>query len=130
MNVKVSIASKLILSANLAELARPIGKDRGKTLVNEIGVLSFSRAIVASANEPPPGQLIVSGSIEAKSALFRWKLLALTPDQLSSSHKRVVDRPSQGLPAQRGVNAIKVRQEVRARGAIATRIRGPEINIG
>src|ERR1700680_2753192 len=34
MNVKVSIASKLILSANLAELARPVGKDRGKTFVN------------------------------------------------------------------------------------------------
>src|SRR3977135_2616089 len=122
MNVKISVASKLILSADLAELARPVGQDRGKTFVNQIRVLSFTRAIVAAANEPPPGQLIVTRSIEAKSALFRWKLLSLTPDPLSSSHKGVVDRASQGLPAQGGVNAIKVSQEVRTRGAIATRI--------
>src|ERR1700674_5318216 len=107
MNVEVSIAGKLVLSANLAELARPVGKDRGEAFVNEFRVLSFTRAIVASTDEPPPAQLIVAGSIEAKSALFRWKLLPLTPDQLSSSHKGVVDRPSQRLPAQRGVNAIK-----------------------
>jgi len=35
MNVKASIASKLILSANLAELARPVGKD-AKNPFNEI----------------------------------------------------------------------------------------------
>src|ERR1700687_3172423 len=111
MRIEVSVVGKFILSADLAELAWPVGQHCGETLVDKARVFGFTRAIIAPSYEPSPPQLVVARSVEAKRALFERKLLPLTPDQFCPSHEGVVDGPAQGLPAQRGVYPIKVGQK-------------------
>src|SRR5712675_3708198 len=123
MRVEVSVVGKLVLSAYLAELAGPVGQHGGETLVDEARVGDFTRAIIASANEPSPPQLIVARGVEAKRTLFERKLLPLTPDQFCPSHEGMVDGPAQGLPAQCGIDAVQVGKKVWTGGAVATRVR-------
>src|SRR5712671_2203655 len=130
MRVEVSVVGKFILSADLAELARPVGQYGGETLVDKTRVLGLTRAIVASSYEPSPPQLVIARSVEAKGTLFEGKLLPLTPDQFCPSHEGVVDGPAQGLPAQCGIDAVQVGKKVWTGGAVATRVRGAKIKVG
>src|SRR6266849_1484212 len=129
MSVEVSVVGKFVLSAYLAELAWPISQHCGEAFVDEVRIRGFAGTIITSANEPSPPQLVVARSVEAKRTLFEGKLLSLAPDQFCPSHEGVINRSAQGLPAQGGVDSIKVGQKVRTGSAVAARIRGAEIEI-
>src|SRR5690348_16465499 len=78
----VTVASAAELSANLAELARPVGKDqRPSSILDERGNREVAhrrgerirrlaraalRAVETAAQEPPAGELVIAGNIVAE----------------------------------------------------------------
>src|SRR6266404_2509268 len=58
-----------ILATDLAELARPIGENTGKTSVRQAGVGGAAAAIEAAAESPPAVDAVLSIGIEAEGVL-------------------------------------------------------------
>src|SRR5271165_3489253 len=131
MRIQITrVAGEAVLSADLGELAGPVGQHRGAALVFQVGELTASRAIEPSTHKPAAAHLIVAGGVEAKGALFGRQLLALAPDKLTASHEGMIDGPPQRLPAHRGVNVVKLGEEVRALIVVAAGIGEAEVEVG
>src|SRR5436309_11537930 len=93
------IPRKPVLTANLAEFARPVSEDNRATVVSQIGQLAALGAVETPANKPASSQLVIRRGVHAKRPLFTGQLLPLTPNQLAAPHKRMVNGSSQRLPA-------------------------------
>src|ERR1700736_1199725 len=98
------VASETALSAQLAEFAWPVGQHRGRALIGPTGKLTPIGTIKASANKPAAAQLIIARVVEAECALFGRRVLALAPDELSSSHEGMINGATQRPPAKRSVD--------------------------
>src|SRR5437879_12788626 len=62
----VSITGTPELSANLAELARPVGQNQRSAGVDQLGVVEAAGTIEAAAQEPSPRELVIRGNIESR----------------------------------------------------------------
>src|SRR5438105_1087787 len=93
-----------VLPANLTEFAWPIGEHGGHSVIFLKHVARAFGPVISAADKPATAKLIVSRSIHAEGTLqarqnHGRQLLALAPDQLRPSNKRVVDGAPQRLPA-------------------------------
>src|SRR5205085_2095845 len=127
--VVAGIVREAILSAYLAEFARPVREDYGAAFVSQVRFAGTIRPIVTSSEKPAPLELIFAGCKHAKGTLFKRLLLTLAPDELTTSHERVVNRPTQRLPTQGCVNSIQTSDEVRAQFVVSAGIRGPDLKV-
>src|SRR5919109_2791274 len=131
MGVEIArVAGKTVLPAHLTELAGPISQHRRGTLVGQAGGLGAVRLIISSANEPTTAQLVITRGVKAEGTLLKGQLLALAPDEFTTSHQGMVDGTPQRPPAQGGVDAIKLGQEVSAQIVVSARIGQTNIEIG
>src|SRR4051812_845504 len=135
MRVKVlGIPGKPILATNLRELAGPVGQHKRAALVRERSVKGTICAIRSPAHKPAAGKLVIRGCIEPESALKAcpyksWTgkgytggeigLILLPPNELTASHKGVIDRTLQWLPAECRVHSVEMRDEVCAKQVVA-----------
>src|SRR2546423_468141 len=76
-----------VLSADLAELAGPIGKNTGKAGVGEVGGRGLTAAVKPPANGPTAIQTIFRGRVHAEGVLSLesiegGELVASAPDHL------------------------------------------------
>src|SRR5260370_20225479 len=85
------IARKAVLAAYLAELARPVSQDCGRSGVGQVGKLRAAGTIKASTHKPAAAQLVIARCIEAECALFGRKLLALAPDKFTSTYEGMIN---------------------------------------
>src|SRR4051812_44795580 len=92
-----------VLPADLTELARPVGHDKGTAAVEERCILCTIGAVVAGADEPAARHLIVAGGVVAHRPLEADRLIALTPDHLGASDERVINRSLQWTPPEGAV---------------------------
>src|SRR6266700_37159 len=145
MRVKVlRIARKPVLSADLGELAWPVGQNQGAAFVIQPGIKRAIRVVYARAHKPPPGKLVIGRGIKAEGALEPCKridragdgraggkrrLVLLPPDKLAAQIKRLVDGPPHRLPAIHSVDAVEVRNKIAAEQIMPARIGNAEIKI-
>src|SRR5262249_27558122 len=134
--------AKAVLAPDLAELAGPIGKNSGKAGVRQVRVVGMAAAVEAAANRPAAIHAVFAVGIEAECMLglenvCRGELIASAPEKLAAQQKRVIDGAAKGLPAQSGVGAVEIGEEVRriesganAGVVVATSVGDAEIEIG
>src|SRR4029077_3682488 len=81
-----------ILPANLAEFARPVGEQRGKTVIGQIRPAGAAGTVIAPSDRPAPVEAIIARSVEAKRALLHGQLVAAAPDKFRAADEVVIDR--------------------------------------
>src|SRR6266478_8350211 len=133
-----------ILATDLAELARPVGQDTGKTGVRQAGIGGAAAAIEAAANGPAAIEAVFGIGIEAESMLGleettggSGKLVAGAPEQFGAEEERMIDGTPERLPAERGIGGIEVGEKIfgikrcsDSSGVVAAGIGTAEIDIG
>src|SRR5205823_1398187 len=134
--------SVAILATDLAELARPVGQDTGKTTIRQARVRGAAAAIEASADRPAAVRAVLRRRVHAESVLrlenvHRGKLVPGAPEKFGTEQERMIDSAAKRLPAKRCVRAIEIGNEVvrieRCSDAgivVATGIRTAKINVG
>src|SRR6266481_7698120 len=90
-----------ILSADLAELAGPVGEDSGKAGVRQICVGGMAAAVKAAADGPAAVGAVFGVGIEAEGMLGLEKsggrdLVARAPEKFIAEEEGVVDGAAQG----------------------------------
>src|SRR4026208_2043400 len=73
-----------ILSADLAELARPVGQDHRRPFVDQAGISRALGVVESNTTEPAPGKLIVATRIHAKRIDVTHLLTSIAPHQFSA----------------------------------------------
>src|SRR5260370_1025452 len=133
-----------ILATDLAELARPVGQDTGKTGVRQAGIGGAAAAIEAAANGPAAIEAVFGIGIEAESMLGleentggNGKLVAGAPEKLGGGKEGMVDGGPEGLPGEGGMGGIEVGEKILgikrcsdSSGVVAAGIGTAEIDIG
>src|SRR6266852_2262556 len=128
-----------ILPADLAELARPVRENTGKSGVRQIGGGCVAAAVEAASDGPPAVDAIFSGRVQAECVLRLERvesrqLIARAPEQLRTEQKILVNGAAQRFPAQRDVRSVEIGQEIgtkiRSEIAVASRIGDAEIEVG
>src|SRR5205823_5663115 len=76
------IAAVAVLGANLAEFARPVCQDKRLLFVVRRRAEQPVGLIDANAGEPPPSQLVFSGSVITEHLAQTERLLPVVPHQL------------------------------------------------
>src|SRR5437879_8315006 len=131
----LGVVRETILAPKLAELARPVRQGRGGALVGQTVEAAAIGIIEPATSKPATPELVVCRGIEPESALLHRKLLALAPNELASSDKRMVDGPPQRLPAQSRVSAVELGDKITSGPVqrhcivVPTRVREPEIQV-
>src|SRR4051812_429892 len=125
----VGIIRPAILSANLAELARPVRDEKRAGLVLERCVECSPRIVVAQAREPPLTELIVTTHVRAERVGIPEWLTAAAPEELCPTNHAAVDRATQRPVSHRGVNANDACRSVRTRIVMAVCDRGTNIHV-
>src|SRR5262249_34256839 len=130
----LAVMAEAVLGANLTELARPVGQDSRKAVIDQPRVSGAATAVKAATHGPTAVQTIVDGGIQAEGALCLktidgGELITRAPDQLAPEENGVVDGAAQGFPAERGVRAIERGQEAGAEFIMAARVRCAEIEV-
>src|SRR5713101_652076 len=118
--------AEAILAANLAELAGPIG---------EIGGGGAAAAVKAPTDGPAAVRAVIHGRVETEGALdleefCGGELVALAPEKFGAPDNGVVDGAAQGLPAERGISAVKIGEGVGAEFVVAAGVGSAEVNVG
>src|SRR5258708_35104456 len=97
------------LTADLAELARPIGEHQGAARVlKKRDVVETLGTVEASSREPSASKLIIARNIVSEGRRNGGWLRYPAPDELASPHERMINRAAQGFPADRGVGSIRL----------------------
>src|ERR1700736_1584545 len=129
--------SEAILTTDLAEFAGPIGDDAGETGVGEASVARVPAAIEAASNCPAAIDAIFGEGIKAEGVLGveqrgleHGELIAGAPEEFGAEEEGVVDGAAKRLPAQGGVSAVKIGEEVGAKGVVSPRVGEPQVKIG
>src|SRR6266567_7956355 len=110
MGVKVlGITREPVLCADLGKLAWPVGQDQRAAFVIQPGIKRAVRVVHARAHKPPPGKLVISRGVKAKSTpeprkCIDWtrnrrtgnkrRLVLLSPDEFTAQIKRFVNGSS------------------------------------
>src|SRR5260370_3435184 len=130
---------KAVLPADLAELAGPVGKDTGKAGIGQISMGGAGAADEASGDGRAAIDSIFGGGEHAEGMLGLEnadgrKLIAGAPEKLGAEEEIFIDGAAQGFPAECGVRAVEIgeeiRAEIRAEIAMAARIGDAEIEVG
>src|SRR5713101_5664846 len=127
--------AEAVLAADLAEFAGPVGQDRGKAGVGEAGVGSAAAAVKSPADGPAAVRPVIQGGVEAESTLDlekarRGELVAVAPEKFAAPNDRVVDGAAQGFPAQGGIRAVEVCEEIAADIVVAAGVGEADIHVG
>src|SRR5204862_5928364 len=69
-----------VLAADLTELARPVRQDERPSAIDEQGIVSVFRSVVARPGEPSPRELIVARDEESGGIAAAGRLIATAPD--------------------------------------------------
>src|ERR1700730_2290987 len=80
-----------VLTAHLAELARPVGQDHRLSFVDEQGVVCMIRSIVAHTSKPTARELVIARDVIPESPLQTVRLLTMAPDQFGSAAEGAKD---------------------------------------
>src|SRR6185436_11667141 len=103
--VHVAERRAAVLPADQAELARPVAQDERAAVVTDVRVVGALGVVVAHAGGPAPPELVLDVAIAAERGLRGGLGLAAAPRDLAAREQVRVDRTTQRLPAQRGVDA-------------------------
>src|SRR3984893_7404317 len=94
-----------VLTAHLAELARPVGQDHRLAFVEEQRVVCMIRSIVAHTSKPTTPELVIARDVIPEGPLQTVRLLTMAPDQFGSADEGSIDGPPQRLISDRGIDA-------------------------
>src|SRR5438093_1857459 len=123
------IPRKPVLTANLAEFARPVSQNDGASVVSQIGQLAALGAVETPANKPASSKLVIGRGIHAKCPLLTGQLLSLAPDQLAAPYKRMVNGSSQRLPAQGRIDSVQICKKIGTKIIVTASIRNTDVQI-
>src|SRR5688572_10261864 len=98
-----------VLTAQLAELARPVGQEKRRPPVLERRIERAFRPVVACACEPPACELVVAARIHAEGRRGALLLLTPAPYELRATHEPPVNRAAQRAVAERRVHGKEPR---------------------
>ena len=111
--------AKSVLTADLTELAGPVGQNSRKTGICQMGIVGEAASVKASADSPAAVDTVFGVGIEAEGVLgFEetggavGKLVAVAPDKFVAEKEGMVNGAAQRLPAQGGIDAVQIREEV------------------
>ena len=126
-----------VLSANLAELARPIRQREGLSDIVQRSVVGAFRTIEPRAREPSAAQLIVTGHVEPRGILASCRLLALTPDDFRASDERGIDGTPQRTPPHGRIESNQLGRKLpfihaihNSRRVVTEGIRSGDVDVG
>src|SRR6266436_2485073 len=105
-----------VLSADLAELAGPVGEDSGKTGVRQICICCVAAAVKAAADGPAAVGAVFGVGIEAEGMRGLEKgggrnLVARAPEEFIAEQEGVINGATQGFPTECGIGAIEIGEE-------------------
>src|SRR5262249_60909186 len=85
----LAVTAEAVLSANLAELARPVGQDSRKAGIGQPRVSGVATAVKAATHGPTAGHTTIDGGKKTPRArgfekIYRGGVMTPGPDQLLS----------------------------------------------
>src|SRR2546427_8407718 len=95
------------LPAARADLVWQVSKEEGPAGILQARVGEPAGAIEPSTDEPAAPKLVVRGNVVAEG-LCHLRHPGARPDKLGSADEGAVNRPSQGLPPQGSIDAVKL----------------------
>src|SRR6266566_2674199 len=134
--------SVTILATNLAKLARPVREDTRKPCVRQVGIGGSSASVETASGRPAAVEAVFGVRVHPQCVLRlknieRGELIAGAPKKLVAEKERMVDGPAQRLPAQRGVGAVQIGEEVLrierrtdSRVVVPASVRPAEVDVG
>src|SRR6266566_502992 len=134
--------SVTILATNLAKLARPVREDTRKPCVRQVGIGGSSASVETASGRPAAVEAVFGVRVHPQCVLRlknieRGELIAGAPKKLVAEKERMVDGPAQRLPAQRGVGAVEIGEEVfrierrpDSRVVVPACVRPAEVDVG
>src|SRR5262245_47924963 len=128
--VRVAERRAAVLPADQAELARPVAEQERATRVADSRVVGALRVVVAQAGRPAPAELVLDVAVAAGRRLRGYCVLAAAPCDLTTSEQVCIDRASERLPAQRGVDAPEPGGGVGGHAVVAVRERAAQVDVG
>src|SRR6266850_2368851 len=115
---RVGETPEAVLTADLAELAGPVGEDSGKAGIRQICIRCVTAAVKAAADGPAAVGAVFGVGIETEGMLGLEKgggrnLVARAPEKFIAEQEGVINGATQGFPTKCGVDAIEIGEKSR-----------------